>query len=378
MSYYLKSGNTFRVATKESMDLHENLPADNYVIKQNMSGELYLESINTFEIKGKVYGNATRNRDRILNTFFDRPACTGVMLSGEKGSGKSLLAKAICAKGVEDNIPSIIINAPWSGDKFNAFLQTIEQPTIILFDEFEKVYSKEEQESILTLLDGVFPSKKLFIFTCNDKWRVDQHMRNRPGRIFYMIEFKGLDCDFITEYCKDNLKNQTYIERICGIAALFSEFNFDMLKALVEEMNRYNESPDESLKMLNAKPEFDQNKIAYHIELIVGGIPIEKANLDNGGVWEGNPALCDIEVEYYTVVPFTKSTKYEDPSVTVDGENAPVNPLSKKEWNEEYFSSADIKKVDIPNNRYYFVNSNGATLILTKAKEVVRNYLNMF
>lgn len=26
MSYYMKSGNTFRIATKESMDLHEQLP----------------------------------------------------------------------------------------------------------------------------------------------------------------------------------------------------------------------------------------------------------------------------------------------------------------------------------------------------------------
>ncbi len=41
-----------------------------------------------------------------------------------------------------------------------------------------------------------------------------------------------------------------------GINSL-NEFNFDMLKALVEEMNRYNETPTDALAMLNAKPEFD-------------------------------------------------------------------------------------------------------------------------
>jgi hypothetical protein len=39
----------------------------------------------------------------------------------------------------------------------------------------------------------------------NDKFKVNQHMRNRPGRIFYMIEYKGLDKQFIREYCQDRL-----------------------------------------------------------------------------------------------------------------------------------------------------------------------------
>ena len=49
MSYFLKSGNTFRVASDEAMDIHRKLPVGNYVIKLNeMSGELYLEGIDDF------------------------------------------------------------------------------------------------------------------------------------------------------------------------------------------------------------------------------------------------------------------------------------------------------------------------------------------
>ena len=70
-------------------------------------------------------------------------------------------------------------------------MQDIEQPCIILFDEFEKVYDDQDQEKALTLLDGVFPSRKLFIMTVNNKWRVNEHMRNRPGRIYYMLDFAG-------------------------------------------------------------------------------------------------------------------------------------------------------------------------------------------
>lgn len=360
MSYYLKSGNTFRVTSKEAMDLHENLPASNYVIKQDMNGNLFLESINTFEIKGRTYGNLVRNRDRILNTFNDRSASTGVMLAGEKGSGKSLLAKAICARGVELGIPAIIINAPWTGDKFNAFLQCIDQPTIILFDEFEKVYDKDQQEQILTLLDGVFPSKKLFILTCNDKWRIDGHMRNRPGRIFYMIDFKGLDCNFITEYCKDNLKDTSHIERICGIASLFSEFNFDMLKALVEEMNRYNEGPEVALEMLNAKPEFDQGTINYHVDLIIQGVPVEEKDLEDKE-WGGNPLTKGVEINYKKLIKATEPDEQDD-----------------WDWFQAVFEPSDLKKIDSTNSKFVFVNEKNESVVLTKIQTKQFHYYKAF
>ena len=61
MSYFLKSGNTFRVSTKEAMDLHDTLPAGNYVVKEMpMDGPLYLEHIESFEIKGGVAARGTK------------------------------------------------------------------------------------------------------------------------------------------------------------------------------------------------------------------------------------------------------------------------------------------------------------------------------
>lgn len=184
MTYFLKMGNTYKVSKKEALDLTERLPVGNYVIKKNeMTGEMFLEAIDKFEFTGKIYGDTMKRATRILHSFEDRPATTGVMLTGEKGSGKTLLAKMLSIEGYKRDIPTIVINAPWCGDAFNAFIQSIEQPVIIVFDEFEKVYDEGEQEAMLTLLDGVYPTKKLFVLTCNDKWRVNQHMRNRPGRI---------------------------------------------------------------------------------------------------------------------------------------------------------------------------------------------------
>jgi len=362
-AYFLKSGNTFRVTSKEALDMHEYLPAGNYVIKEDQFGNLFLESIDDFEFKGKRYGDNIRNADRIISTFLDRPASTGVLLTGEKGSGKTLLAKNVCMQAKkQSSIPTIVINAPWAGDKFSSFLQSIEQPCIVMFDEFEKVYDSDQQEHILTLLDGVFPSKKLFILTCNDKWRIDHHMRNRPGRIFYMMDFKGLDSDFIREYCMDNLNDKKHIEKICNIAVLFNQFNFDMLKALVEEMNRYNENPEEALRMLNIKPEFDSGN-RYEVKVILDGEELDEKILETKH-WEGNPLQNKINIDYRA---------YDE--VGVQNGDEVVHDF---DWERLYFTQTDLKKIDPQTGKFVFTNIEGQTLTLTKVKEKQYNYYGAF
>lgn len=357
MTYFLKNGNTFQVSSKEALDLHEKLPAGNYVIKKNeMTGALYLEAIESFEIKGKVYGDTTKRADRILYSFNDRPAATGVMLTGEKGSGKTLLAKMLSVKGYESGIPTIVINAPWCGDRFNSFIQSIEQPVIIVFDEFEKIYDEDEQNQMLTLLDGVYPTKKLFVLTCNDKWRLNQHLRNRPGRIFYSMEYKGLDAEFIREYCEDNLKAKDHIERIVGIAGTFDQFNFDMLKALVEEMNRFSETPQEAMSFLNAKPEYGSTS-RYKVNLIIDGEVVEDKLLDSKE-WEGNPLSKPVAIEYRI------AEKDNDGEESYDWECARFNPN-------------ELKKIDASGTKYTY-SKDGTTLILTKAKEATFKYWDAF
>ena len=251
---FQKSGNSYMPFPKAALPpILPQLPAGVYVIKASVTG-LYLDMVDGFDLPPKLYGDINSKAERIISTFHSRPTTTGVLLTGEKGSGKTQLARLTATKFVEAGFPVLLVNSPFTGDSFNQLLQSIHQPTLVLFDEFEKVYGADDQPKMLTLLDGMFPSKKLFMFTCNEVSRIDSHMKNRPGRIFYLLDFNGLEEQFVREYCEDNLLNKENMEKLVFAAGMFQPLNFDTLKAIVEEMNRYNETPAEALKMLNAKP----------------------------------------------------------------------------------------------------------------------------
>lgn len=340
MSYYFRKGNTYFQAAEKAVDLTDTLPTGTYTVKKDPnSGTLYFEIVDDLTIPAKRYGTLDKDAKRIINTFIDRPASTGVLLSGEKGSGKTLLAKTLSVFLMEQNIVTIIINTALSGEDFNCFIQELKQPALILFDEFEKVYDREEQQEVLTLLDGVYPTKKLFVLTCNDKYRVDEHMKNRPGRLFYSMEFSGLEKDFIREYAEENLNDTAKLDGIITISALFPKFNFDMLKALVEEMNRYNESAQEAVRMLNTKPDTGH---AARYKVSVNSADERVPDSWFVKSWAGNPLG--------TVAIVAEGPGEED-------------------YYEFFFTNSDLKRIDGESGKFLFKDENGTELTLERVKD---------
>lgn len=352
MSFYLKDGELLWPTEENAYDIRNKLPVGTYTVGAHPARGWYLKPIDDFKITGKIYGKTTRQADRIMATFSDRPYSTGVLLNGEKGSGKTMLAKMISEKAAAQGISTLVINTAFCGDSFNTFIQSIDEPCVIVFDEFEKVFDEKEQEAILTLLDGVFPTKKLFVLTVNDKYRVNSHMRNRPGRIFYMLDFKGLDAAFIEEYCNDNLNNKTYIPQVCRLTMLFDSFNFDMLKALVEEMNRYDESPNQAMEMLNAKP-YDAGTVRHNVEIYMGekGEKLQD-DMVHPSCIRGNP-IAHEELSFYITMP-TKDSDSDDDSEQIE-----------LEVNQQM-----LKKIDPDAGKFTYVINEGtpkqAVLVITR------------
>jgi hypothetical protein len=362
MSYYLKDGELLWPTNAAAVDIRDSLPVGTYTVGAHPSKGFYLKPITEFNISGKVYGNTGDRAERIMTTFHSRPNATGVLLNGEKGSGKTMLAKLISQKAAGQGISTLVINTPFCGDSFNTFIQSINEPCVIVFDEFEKVFDEKEQEATLTLLDGVYPTKKLFVLTVNDKYRVNQHMRNRPGRIFYMIDYKGLDADFIREYCQDTLINKDHIEQIVRLTMMFDSFNFDMLKALVEEMNRYNETPNQALEMLNAKP-FDAGKIRHTISVFMDGKELAAEFVTPSAI-RGNPVAHDSVNVYIDTAP------EDDDAVSTDLEVTPEQ----------------LRKIDPEAGTFTYVfnegKSNAAVVVFTRddpaKRQPVYNWTDAF
>lgn len=349
MTHFMKNGNQFHVAPDEAIDIRESLPVGTYTVKYiEMKDTYYLEQVEDFTYGGKLYGDTAKTTERILRTFGSRTQSTGVLLSGEKGSGKTLQAKQLSITAATHGMPTIIINQPWGGDTFNTFMQMIDQPTVVLLDEFEKVYNAEAQEGMLTLLDGVYASKKLFVLTTNDPYRINQYMSNRPGRIFYRIDYKGLEPDFIREYCEDNLDDKEQIDSIVRLSVLFSAFNFDMLKAVVEEMNRYEETAQQVISLLNVKPE--QNyKEQYTATLTLKG---QDSPALDGGIVSAAPLAVPTYVGYF------------DQSIA---DNDDLDEVA-------VFQTTDLRAIDPKTGRFTMVNEDGHTLTLDRIVSVQRDY----
>lgn len=335
MTVFVNSGNDFDVRSSFNMKTYEHLPLGTYVIRHRSDGTIYLEKTENISIPSKIYGDANKNLARIINTFMDRNGSTGILLSGEKGSGKTLLSKLLSHKLLNDyQIPTIIVNTPYTGDSFNFIINSIKQPCMFLFDEFEKVYSEEQQEALLGMLDGAFTSKKLFVMTCNDKYKMSRYMHNRPGRFFYSISYKGVDSNFIREYCEDRLNDKDKIESVLKISTMFDSFNFDILQSLVEEMNRYNENAFEAIALLNAKPEYGA-RIPFKGKVFFKGTNKE-ASYGDANVTI-HPLKCEFSFNVFTSPEEVE--KYENYITTDDNSDEPEYDMEYVEFTTQTITS---------------------------------------
>lgn len=355
-NYYVKHGNVLTVSDKESSTVYDHIPVGTYTVGFSPQMGFYFEKVEDIVYTGKVYGTTGKTVDRIINTFKERTVATGVLLSGEKGSGKTLIAKLCSGRMLEQGVPTILINKPLCGEEFNKFISSIVEPAVIIFDEFEKVYEEDkDQQELLTLLDGVFSSKKLFILTCNKK-TINSKMLNRPGRLYYSLDFYGLDADFIADYCNQNLNDTTQTQAVVQVSMLFDHFNFDMLQALCQEMNRYNEGPVESLKYLNTKP--SQSGVYFTMLTYQNSKPVV-----TGSIWPNS----------VTSHPLS----FKDHSITVEKvtiESDENGKKKKKQTAKEYrLSAEDCVSVDSINGEYVFKKGD-LTFKFTRERRVKENY----
>lgn len=256
-------------------------PAVYRVTYHKMIGFYLEKEYDIFSIPAKIYGSTPRRVEKIIQTFNDRKGSTGVLLTGDKGSGKTLLAKTICNKLMSTGIPIIMVTDRFTGADFISFIDSL-SIIVLFFDEFGKTFPAEDnsdengdaQAAILSLMEGGGKNqKRLLILTENHYHDINRYMLSRPGRIYYHFKYGKLEEATIKEFLHDNSKtiDEEIINYIVDASRKMSFFSFDILQTIVEEYTRYGgglEGIEEILNDLNIEYDKDATIRLEVIKLI--------------------------------------------------------------------------------------------------------------
>lgn len=221
-----------------------------------------LKRMHDLWIPDRLFGSTLERARKVINTFHLREHSTGVLLAGKKGTGKTMLARVIARLLQEDSgIPTVIVPFNLIGPEVADFIDKIDTECMVLFDEIDKIPGDDDVEvsnntnCLLSLFDGLSSHKRLYVLTANDVDKINKQFLNRPGRIYYKLNFGSLENATIVDYCTEHLNNKEYVKDMQHISTLIRDFSFDIMQAVVEECNRYDLSPREACDMLNVSPE---------------------------------------------------------------------------------------------------------------------------
>lgn len=106
----IETGTTYKVYGEDLVVL-DNLPAQTYKVGCGQFTGFFLEKQHDLEIKeDKIYGVHEEKANKVLNRFEKSRKNLGVILSGDKGIGKSLFARLLAQKAIQNGIPVILVD----------------------------------------------------------------------------------------------------------------------------------------------------------------------------------------------------------------------------------------------------------------------------
>lgn len=193
----------------------------------------FFEEDGSLNLPSKVYATEDDNIFiKRVNTYFNNTSklSTGVMLSGIKGTGKTVMAKVIAQNS---NLPVIVVDEDFPTSRINDFFRKFTQPVAVIFDEVDKHWDTED---LLGWLDGVQTNaKKLVLFTCNNENQVNNYLKDRCSRVRYRRHFEANDnVRFLKEILKD--KGIKDIDATYNfMVANFSLMSIDNILSFIDE-----------------------------------------------------------------------------------------------------------------------------------------------
>lgn len=330
----VNSGNTYTIYDN-SIQLLTSLPAQTYLVNFNQNSGFFLTKYMDIAVSEKMYGVHNAKLIKVMAAFDSFERNLGVILSGDKGIGKSSFAKLLAAECVRTGIPVIVVNTYIPG--IAEYLASFDQAVMVLFDEFDKTFKAsnnngmDAQAEMLTLFDGLAQGKKMFVVTCNNLTGLNDFLVNRPGRFHYHFRFGYPTAEDIREYLSDKVNKEFHseINKVVSFSRKI-DLNYDCLRAIAFELNT-GISFKEAILDLNIVRDNYNRSNNY----------ICKLYLSNGEIWE----------KRYAIDMFSEGKEeiwFDDKKYATDCLRVLINP---KELDYDpvtmVFSTKDISQEDI-------------------------------
>lgn len=267
MMNVVNSGSRFQIYG-EDVKTYRELPVGSYEVEFHKMIGFYLTSRPDLMVNEKIYGDHAVRADKVMRSYSHAERNFGIILSGQKGIGKSLFARVLATKAIDANMPVIVVSSYIPG--IAGFISSIQQGCVVIFDEFEKTFAKTDkwdpQTEMLSLFDGLDGGKKLFVVTCNDTSSLSSYMLNRPGRFHYHIKISNPTDVEIVEYMQDKLDKEYWstIEQVVNFSHGVN-MTYDFLRAIAFELNQ-GYSLKETLRDLNIT---DAESMKFDLTLIL-------------------------------------------------------------------------------------------------------------
>lgn len=234
-------GSTFKIYG-DDLKTYDQLPAATYKVDFHPMQGFSLEKIDNFESKEqKIYGSHAEKIEKVLRSYDKFERSLGLILSGNKGMGKSMFVQLIAEAVVARGIPVVMVTKAYPG--IADFIEEIDQEVLVVFDEFEKMFNPrndkaESQDNLLGLFDGTSQKKRMYAITVNDLYKVNEFMLSRPGRFHYHIRFDYPTASEIEIYLRDKIDSKYYgqIKHVVSFANRV-KLNYDSLRAIAFELN---------------------------------------------------------------------------------------------------------------------------------------------